>query len=185
MLLWISTNSLCHLSHHKSFFLQSLHRSSVWWSVTPLYFFSSSIIYFGQKKPIKVQLLRLSSIGSKLVKLLMSFFKVQVSSYSSFALFFCVMTHNPSVLFLAQAEYSFDKISKSKCKFSNFLLLALKFTKFLMSFLEPRVIFSSNFVSLFSIMETITVKIYILLTTRVKKKKNSLCHFSSHESIFL
>ena len=185
MLLWISTNSLCRLSHHKSFFLQSLHRSSVWWSVTPLYIFSSSIIYFRQKKPIKVQLLRLSSVGSKLVKLLMSFFKVQVSSYSCFALFFCVMTHNPSVLFLAQAEYSFDKISKSKCKFSNFLLLALKFTKFLMSFLEPRVIFSSNFVSLFSIMETITVKIYILLTTRVKKKTNSLYHFSSHESIFL
>ena len=42
--------------------------------------------------------------------------------------------------------------STSKCRFSILLLLPLKFSKFLMSFLEPRVTFSSNFASLFCVM---------------------------------
>ena len=42
--------------------------------------------------------------------------------------------------------------STSKCKFSDLPLFALKFTNFLMSFLEPRVSFSSNIASLFSVM---------------------------------
>ena len=57
--------------------------------------------------------------------------------------------HNSSVFVLAQTLHNFCKISPSKCKFSDFLLLRLKFTKFLMSFLEPRVSFSLNFASLF------------------------------------
>ena len=44
------------------------------------------------------------------------------------------------------------KSSTSKCKFQDLPLLALKFTKFLMSFLEPRISFCSNFASLFSVM---------------------------------
>ena len=39
-----------------------------------------------------------------------------------------------------------------KCKFTNLPLVALKFIKFLLSFLEPRVSFSSNFASLFSVL---------------------------------
>ena len=53
--------------------------------------------------------------------------------------------------FLAETLYVIDKSSTSKWKFSDFQLLALKFTKFLMSFLEPSVSFSSNFASLLSI----------------------------------
>ena len=49
-------NSSCHFPNHKSVFLQILHHSSVSWKITPLYFFSSNIIYFGQKQPIKVQI---------------------------------------------------------------------------------------------------------------------------------
>ena len=37
-----------------SFFLQILHHSSLLWKVTPLYVFSSNIIYFGQMAPIKM-----------------------------------------------------------------------------------------------------------------------------------
>ena len=44
------------------------------------------------------------------------------------------------------------KSSTSKCKFQDLPLLALKFTKFLMSFLEPRISFCSNFASLFGVM---------------------------------
>ena len=58
---------------------------------TPPHFCSSNIIYFGQKEPIKVQILRLSSVGSKFGKFLMSFFKAQVSSSSNLASFFSVM----------------------------------------------------------------------------------------------
>ena len=49
-------NSPCHFWKHKSVFLQILHQSSVSSNITLLYFFSSSIIYFGQKEPIKVQI---------------------------------------------------------------------------------------------------------------------------------
>ena len=46
-------NFSCHFSNHKSVFPQILHHSSLPWKITPLYFFSSNIIYFGQKEPIK------------------------------------------------------------------------------------------------------------------------------------
>ena len=53
-----------------------------------------------------------------------------------------------------------------KCKFSNLLLLALKFTKFVISFLKPRASFSSNFALLSSVMRNNSsvlfhVKLYI------------------------
>ena len=38
--------------------LQILHQSSVPLNITSLYIFSSKIIYFYQKKPIKVQILK-------------------------------------------------------------------------------------------------------------------------------
>ena len=45
-------NSPCHFPNHKSVFLQTLHHSSVSWTITPLYFFSSNNKYFGQKETI-------------------------------------------------------------------------------------------------------------------------------------
>ena len=98
-----------------------------------------------------MQILCFLSVGSKFAKFLISFFKTQVSFSSQFAPFFSIMTNNSSVLFWLKHNI-FDKNSTSECKFSNLPLLALKFTKFLMVFLETRVRFSSNFVSLFSVM---------------------------------
>ena len=49
-------NSSCHFPNHKSIFLRILNHSSVPWKIIPLYFFSSKIIFFGQKQPIKVQI---------------------------------------------------------------------------------------------------------------------------------
>ena len=43
-------NSSCHFPNHKPIFLQILHHSLVPWKITPLYFFGSNIIYFGQKR---------------------------------------------------------------------------------------------------------------------------------------
>ena len=55
-------------------------------------------------------------------------------------------------IFLAQTLHTFYKNSPSKCKFSDFPLLALKFTKFLMSYFKQKVSFPSKFGSFFSVM---------------------------------
>ena len=84
-------------------------------------------------------------VALKFTKFLMSFFfEVWITLQCHERQFFCS--------FLAETLYAIDKSSASKCKFSDFLLLTLKFIKFLISFLEPRVSFSSNFASLFSVM---------------------------------
>ena len=88
--------------------------------------------------------------------------------------------------FLAQTLHTFYKRSSSKCKFSDFPLLALKFTKFLMSFFKQKVSFSSKFGSFFSVMgdnssavfsrnfiyywqkKHIKVQIFRLATARIK-----------------
>ena len=48
-------------------------------------------------------------------------------------------------IFLAQTLHTFYKSSPSKCRFSDFPLLALKLTKFHMSFFKQKVSFSSKF----------------------------------------
>ena len=83
----------------------------------------------------------------KFTKLLMSFFKqksVFLQGLGLISVSWEIMTSAPF--------YAIDKSSTLKCKFSDLPLLILKFTKFLMSFLEPKVRFSSNFASLFSVM---------------------------------
>ena len=56
----ISGNSFSNSSgefwKHKSFFHKIMHQYSVPTNITPLYIFSSDIIYFGQKHPIKVKI---------------------------------------------------------------------------------------------------------------------------------
>ena len=78
--------------------------------------------------------------------------------------------HNtaPLYFFLAQTLHKFYKSSPSKCKFSDFLLLRLKFTKFLISFFKQKVSFSSKFGSLFNVMRDnssvlFLLKLYMLL----------------------
>ena len=50
-----SLNFSCHFPNHKSALLQILHHTSESWKITPVYFFSSNIIYFAEKEPNKVQ----------------------------------------------------------------------------------------------------------------------------------
>ena len=54
---------------------------------------------------------------------------------------------------LGQMLQTFDKNIPSKCKFSDFSLLKLKFIKFLMLFFKQKVSFSLNFGSLFNVMK--------------------------------
>ena len=74
---------------------------------------------------------------------LMSFLKQKVNFFSKFGSFFRVMREF-FCTFLTETLYDIDKSSRSKCKFSDLPLLALQITKFLMSFLEPKVIFSTK-----------------------------------------
>ena len=60
-----SLNFSCQFWTDKSILLQILYHSPVPWEITTLYLFHSNIIYFVQKQPIKVQILRLSSARSR------------------------------------------------------------------------------------------------------------------------
>ena len=119
---------------------------------SPMYYFSSNIAYFLQKKPIKKQIFRLFTTLVKIQQIShvifqtksLFFFKVCITLQCHEGQFYCT--------FLADTLYDIDKSSTSKCKFSYLPLLAFKFTKLIMSFLEPGVNFSSNFSSLFSVM---------------------------------
>ena len=55
-------------------------------------------------------------------------------------------------IILAQTLHAFDKNIPSKCKFSDFSLLELKFIKFLMPFFIQKMSFSSEFGSLLKVM---------------------------------
>ena len=57
---------------------------------------------------------------------------------------------------LAQVLHTFEKRSPSTYKFSDFLMLAWKFTKFLVLFFKPKVSFSSKLASLLSLMRDIS-----------------------------
>ena len=50
------SNFLFQFFNGKSIPLQILYLSSVSWKIIPLYFFSSSNIYFAQKEPIKMKI---------------------------------------------------------------------------------------------------------------------------------
>ena len=87
-------------------------------------------------------------------------------------------------IFLAQTLHTFYKSSLSKCKFSDFALLGLKFTKFLMSFCKQKVSFSSKFGSFFSVMRDnssvlFRLKLYMLLAKVAHQSANfQTCHCS-------
>ena len=125
-----------------------------------MYLFNPNITCFLQKWLIKVQFFRLSIAQVKVHQI--PHVKVhqiphvifQIKSQFSFKVWIFFHYHKRSFFctFWAESLYSIDNSNTSKCKFSDLPLLTLKFTKFLMSFLEPRVSFSSNFASLFSVM---------------------------------
>ena len=81
--------------------------------------FSPNIKYFGQKEPIKVQILRLWSVESEFAKFLISFFKAQVSSSSNLVSFFSVMTHNSSVLFWLKYNILSPKVAHQSPNFQT------------------------------------------------------------------
>ena len=74
--------------------------------------------------------------------------KIHQVSYVTFETISHFSRHNSSVFFLAQTLHTFDKSSPSNCKLSDFPLLGLTLTKFLLSFFS----FSSIFGTFSSVM---------------------------------
>ena len=106
-------------------FLMSFLKAQVCFSFpsnsTPLFFFSSNIIYLGQKQPIKVQSFEIFEVlGSKFVKFLMSILNWQVSSSLDFASFLIVMTYNSPVNFTLMHFLLWVKFSHQSPNFEAF-----------------------------------------------------------------
>ena len=83
----------------RSRFILSLHHCSVSWKITPLYYFSSNLIYFRQKDPMDVKFSSFWVNGWEFTKFLMSYLKPPVSFPLEFALLFSVIRDTFSVLF--------------------------------------------------------------------------------------
>ena len=86
-------NFSCHFEKHKSVFLQILHQSSVPSNIILLYFFSSNIIYFGQKETIKAYIFETVECMANIRQIVVLILKRQVNSSSNFVSFFIVMIH--------------------------------------------------------------------------------------------
>ena len=106
-----SPNYLCHFWNHKSFFSS----------------------YFLQKYPIKVLILRLSTAQAKVHQISHVTFQIKSQFFFIVLVFFQCHERQFFNTFLAETLYTIGKSSTSKFKFSDLLLLKLKFTKFLMS----------------------------------------------------
>ena len=80
------------------FSFKIFYQSWVPLNITSLYFLSWSIIYFGQKQPIKVQIFEIfECLGQNLLNSSCRF--ELVNSFSNFASFFIVILHNSLVNF--------------------------------------------------------------------------------------
>ena len=97
-----------------------------------LCFFSSNIIYFAQRRPIKAQIVNSSG---------------QNSSNTS-----CQFRNNKSIpLWILHPVMT--NYSPVNLKFGDFQVLWWKFPKFLMSFWKVKVSFSSSFASIFTVIK--------------------------------
>ena len=115
----------------------------------------------------------------------MSFLKPQVIFHDRAPLNIFSSIKSPISYNIFSSLHTFYKSCLSKLKFSDLPLLALKFTKFLMSFLAPRVIFSSNFVSLFSFMRlTLLILFHVNLYMLWTKEPHQSANFLTFNSDF-
>ena len=115
--------------------LQNFHNSSTSWKITPLYFCSSNVIYFGHKEPTKTHIF--SSAWDKICKVL------HCQLYHS-----SLSWHITPLWILISYIFYLDKRIPLKFYFSHFWVLWWKFAKLHMSFSMQQVSFFLKFVSL-------------------------------------
>ena len=100
------SNFSCQFWNDKSIPLQILHPSSVSWEIVPVYFYRSKNIYFAQKGPIKVKVLRFSSAQVKFCQIPYANFEMRSQFLSKFCIH--LQFHERLLLcsFLAQTIYT-------------------------------------------------------------------------------
>ena len=114
-------NSSCHFWKHKSVFLQILYQLSVPSNLTPQYFFSSNIIYFGQRQPGKVHIFEIFECSDKHSSNSCQFWTENSSSI--FASFFIVMTVNFKLIYFQlwkKESHQSPNFETFKCSGENF-----------------------------------------------------------------
>ena len=123
-------------------------------NITHLHFFRSNSIYFGHKEPIKVQIFdTFKCLGQNSSNYSIRFWNnksipLQIFYHSSSSV------HKSSVhKLLAHAFFTLDQRISSRSQFWDFQVLWWKFNNFLVSFSKAKVIFSSNFASVFRVMK--------------------------------
>ena len=138
-----SPNDFSHFWNHRSFFTTQIL----------CIFLAQTLHTFYKSRLSTCKFSFFSMLALKFTKLLMSFSKQRVGFFINVWIFFHCHERQLFGTFLAETIYAIKKSSTtSKCTFSDLPLLPSKFTKFLMSFLEPRASFSSNLTSLFIVM---------------------------------
>ena len=110
-------SNLCQFWNDKSIPSQILYPSSVSWKTIPLYFFSSSNIYFAQKDPIKVKIFEtFKCSGRNLSNSLCQFWNDKSSPLQIFYPSLVSWKITP-LYFLAQTIHILLKMSLLKWKF--------------------------------------------------------------------
>ena len=148
-------------------------------NTTPLYLFSSNIT-FHKSSPSKCKFSDFSTAQIKVHQIPHVIFQIKSQLFFKVWIFF--QFHERSFFCTSQAETlcAIGKSSTLKCKFPDLPLLALKFTKFLMSFLEPRVSFSSNFASLFNVRRHNSSVLFVLNICKLwTNGSNESAHFQT------
>ena len=125
-----------------------------------------------------MQIFRFSTARVKIHQIIHVIFQTK----SEFGSLFSVMRCH-----FIETSYAIEKRITSKCKFSDLSLLVFKFTKFAMSFLQPRASFYSNFTSLINDMidhssVLFHLKLYVLSTKGTHQSADFKTFSCSHEN---
>ena len=149
-------------------------------------FFAQSLKTLSKNSLSKCNFSDFTLLTSKFTKFFMSFLKDKSGFLQSLNHSSMLWEVTPQHFFSWNFICYWEK-QHIKCKFSYLPLIALKSTKFLMSFLEPRASFSSNFASLFSVMRhnssvLFHLKLYMLWTKGADQSANFQTLDFSHEN---
>ena len=118
----MKVNSLPHADFETttSKFIQILHHSSVSWKITPLYFCSSDLAYFGQKELIEKRFSDFWVIWWKFTKFLISYLKPRIQFFFKICTLSSVMRDNSSAIILQNIYMIWEKGIHQSEKFQTF-----------------------------------------------------------------
>ena len=122
------------------------HIEVIFHDTVPLHLLAQTLHVFYKSSPPKCKFSDFPLLGlkAKVHQVSHVIFQTKSKFFSKVWILFQCHKRSFFCTFLAETLYAIEKSTSSKCKLSELPLVTLKFTKFLMSFLEPSVSFSSN-----------------------------------------